>query len=202
MSREEFDEIVGPDVASEERARLRHAHDLLLEAGPMPELPRSLEEPLKPPTADIIPFFPKRRYAAAIIAAAALIAVAFGGGYLTGHRGSNGAGFAAQRNVRMHATAKAQDALASLQIGERDENGNSPMLVKLSGLRKLATGSYYELWLTKHGKPAAPCGGFRASGDSTTVKLTIPYALKKFDGWVVTVQNPGDRTPGPVLLRT
>ena len=198
----DFDEIVGQDVAPEERARLRSAHDLLLEAGPLPELPRGLEEPVKPPSADIIPFFPRRRYAAATIAAAALIPAAFGGGYLAGHHGGSGGSFTAQRNIRMHATARAKDALASLQIGERDENGNWPMLVKLSGLRRLAAGAYYELWLTTHGKPDAPCGGFRASGDSTSVKLTIPYNLSKFDGWVVTEQDPGDRTPGPVLLTT
>ena len=46
MTREpDFNEFVGEDVPAEERERLRRAHDLLLAAGPMPELPPGLEEP-------------------------------------------------------------------------------------------------------------------------------------------------------------
>jgi hypothetical protein len=199
---QEFDELVGDDIPPAERERLLRAHDALVAAGPMPELPPELEEPVKPPTADIIPYFPKRRYAAASIAAAALIAVAFGAGYLAGHHGTNGGGFSAERKLRMHPTAQAPDALASLQLAKQDGNGNWPMLLKLSGLHKLASGAYYELWLTKNGKPIARCGGFRASEDTTTVTLSVSYELKTFDGWVVTEQDPGQREPGPVLLTT
>jgi hypothetical protein len=194
--------MVGTDMSAAERARLQYAHDLLLEAGPMPELPSQLEEPVKPPSADIIPYFPRRRYAAASVAAAALIAVAFGAGYLAGQSGGNGNGFDAVRKVRMHGTARAQNALASVQIGNRDDTGNWPMLIKLSSLHTLAAGAYYELWLTKNGKPTAPCGAFRADEGTTSVTLTVSYTLKDFDGWVVTEQDAGQQEPGPVLLTT
>ena len=32
-------------------------------------------------------------------------------------------------------------------------------------------GAYYELWLTKDGKPVAPCGSFRVNAKNTTVRL-------------------------------
>ena len=61
--------------------------------------------------------------------------------------------------------------------------GNWPLLVRVSGLPKLPKGVWYELYLTRNGKPAAYCGSFSVSGsDRTTVQLSIPYRLKNFDG--------------------
>jgi hypothetical protein len=194
-----FDELT-EDLSPAERERLRHAHDLLVAAGPMPELPPELEQPMKPPAADIIPYFPRRRYAAGTVAAAAMIAAAFGGGYLVGHRDRGT--FVATEKVRMHATTAAPDALASIQIGTRDGNGNWPMLVKVSNLRELPPRGYYTLWLTRNGKPLAPCGTFRAHGPSTEVTFTVAYSLKRFDGWVVTEQPPGVHEPGRAVLTT
>ncbi len=198
--RPEFDELIGTDVPADERERLRRAHDLLMAAGPLPELPPELEQPVKPPPAVIIPYFPKRRYAAAAVLTAALAALAFGGGYLFGH--SNRGGFAAAFKVRMHGTAAVPNALGSIQIGKRDEDGNWPMVVKVSSLPTLPPRGYYTLWLTKKGKPVAPCGTFRAHGDKTSVTFTVAYTLRRFDGWVVTRQNPGHHEAGPVVLTT
>jgi hypothetical protein len=197
---DDFSELFD-DVPPAERARLEHARDLLRAAGPMPELPPRLEEPVAPPEPPLIPFLPKRRSVAAAVAAAAVIAAAFGGGYLVGHGNTSGSQFTAVRNVRMHPTKVAPEALASIQIGKGDSHGNWPMLVKLSGLNKLPKGGYYALWLTRNGKPVAPCGWFRADGN-TSVQLTVAYSLKRFDGWALTEQMPGDRKPGPTLLTT
>jgi hypothetical protein len=196
----EFDELLDDDVAPAERERLRRAHELLLAAGPMPELPPHLEEPVKPPAADIIPYFPKRRYAAGAVAIAATVAVAFGAGYLFGHRDTSG--FVVTKKVRMHATAAAPTALGSIRIGKPDDKGNWPMLVKVSNLRELPPRGYYTLWLTRGGKPVAPCGTFRAQGASTEVTFTVAYSLKRFDGWVLTEQPPGEHEPGRVVLTT
>lgn len=201
MSRE-FDEIVGDDLTTAERARLREVHDMLLTAGPPPELPPGLERPPARPVKSEIPYFPRRRWAAGALAAAAVAAIAFGAGYLVGHKPSEPA-FAARAVVKMHATPAAPaGSRATLQLGYRDDAGNWPMVVNVSGLREVAKGGYYNLYLTKKGEPVVLCGSFVVQGDRTTVLYTEPYTLKHFDGWTVTLQNPGHHDPGPVVLTT
>lgn len=199
----DFEELIGADLSPEEQARLRRAHDLLIAAGPPPELPPALAEP-GAVEAEPTPFFNRRRNATIAVLAAALAAAAFGIGYLTGGRG-NGDTFATKRTVVMHGTAAAPEgAIASIALGNRDDAGNWPMLVRVSNLEKLQRGGYYTLWLTRRGRAVAPCGSFIVSGgDATTeVHFTVAYKLKNYDGWVVTEQARGDRKTGPVLLKT
>jgi len=195
----DFDELIGNDLPAEERERLLRAHELLLAAGPMPELPPNLEQAREPQPAEVIPFFNQRRSAVYAIAAAAIALVAFGGGYLAGHRGG---GFTAARTIRMHGTALAPDALASVQIGKANDYGNWPMLVKVSNLPQLPPGGYYTIWLTRNGKAVAPCGTFRAHGNTTSISFTVAYSLTRFDGWVVTKWVPGKKHPGATVLET
>src|SRR2546421_12506494 len=85
MSR--FDEFVDTEgLGPEEEARLRHVHELLVRAGPPPDLPPSLERTPEAAEAEIVqfPLLPKRRWAVAALVAAALAVIAFGGGYLRG----------------------------------------------------------------------------------------------------------------------
>jgi hypothetical protein len=199
---QDFDELVGEDLPAAERDRLREVHDLLIVAGPSPELPPALERPPTRPVKSEIPYFPRRRWAVGALAAAAVAAVAFGVGYLIGHNPSEPA-FAAQHVVKMHATQTAPTgSRATLQLGKKDEAGNWPMVVNVSGLSKLARGGYYNIYLTKKGRPVVLCGSFLVHGDRTTVAYSEPYTLKRFDGWVVTRQDPGHHDPGPVVLTT
>jgi hypothetical protein len=198
----DFDELVGDDLGSEERERLLRAHQLLIAAGPLPELPPSLAEPYAA-YEETNPFFNRRRNATIAVLAAALAAAAFGIGYLTGGRGE-GDGFAAQRTIVMHGTAAAPaGAIASVALAGKDGNGNQQMLVRVSNLDKLPKGAYYTLWLTKKHKAVVSCGSFVVGGDSdstTEVRFTVSYPLKNFDGWVVTYQARGKHDPGRVLL--
>ena len=57
------------------------------------------------------------------------------------------------------------------------------------------------MFLTRHGKPIAPCGSFIVRNGRGIAYLNAPYKLKGA-GWVVTIQNPGDRKPGTVVLTT
>src|SRR5213076_2945891 len=84
----DFDELVGTDLEPEERERLMHAHDLLIAAGAPPELPPGLADPTGTPEAEVIPFWNRRRNAVLAVLAAALAALAFGIGYLTGNKHS------------------------------------------------------------------------------------------------------------------
>ncbi|HSP73025.1 MAG TPA: hypothetical protein VLN26_11685, partial [Gaiellaceae bacterium] len=84
----EFRDIVGDGLGPEEEAQLRRVHELLLAAGPPPELPPALAEPPAERGAKVIGFPVRRRLGVAVVLAAALAAAAFGGGYFVGDRGS------------------------------------------------------------------------------------------------------------------
>jgi hypothetical protein len=195
-----FDDIAGgDDLSPEEEARLRRVHNLLVQAGPPPDLPPALERPpTEPVEAEIVqfPHLPRRRWALAAVVAAALAVLAFGGGYFVGH--SKPTAFHTQRVVPMHGG----DALALLKLGKRDNAGNWPMLLEVNNLAQQPAPRYYVLWLSRGGKPVAPCGSFRVNKRTTTVQLSVPYDFSKFDGWVVTTQGPNDTTPGRVVLTT
>ena len=72
----------------------------------------------------------------------------------------------------------------------------------MRGLPKLPSGGYYELYLTRKGRPIAPCGSFLVHGGTTRVTLNAPYRLKAFDGWVVTRHLRGESRAGKPLLTT
>ena len=199
----EFNDIVDTEgLSPEETDRLRRVHELLVEAGPPADLPPALEQPADPTEeAKVIdfPLMPPRRWAVAAVAAAAVAAIALGGGYLLGHDHAKTTPFATQHVVPM----EGRGSLAVLRIGKHDKAGNWPMELLVSGLpTQKDPQAYYELWLTRNGKPVAPCGSFRVNPKNTTVRLSVPYSFSRFDGWVVTAQPAHDRTIGPIVLRT
>ncbi len=180
-----FDELVGTDLDIAERARLERVHELLIEAGPPPELPS--RAPARP--------HPRRRRGALLAIAAALTLAVFAVGVVVGDR-SDGRGV--EFVVAMSGTAAAAEASASLAVFDIDEAGNWPMEVTVQGLAPAVSGRAYELWLTKNGKLAALCGSFLTEPDgSAVVPMNAPYKLKAFDGWVVVEEG----TTAP-LLRT
>lgn len=194
-------ELVGDDVPEDELERLERAHAQLLVAGQPPELPQRLAQAPRPPR-DSATFLPQRRRLTLGLLAAALVAAAFGGGYyLAGREGSTAApqiAFVTQ----MHGTSRAAGAFAAIRIQNQDRAGNWPMQLEVRGLHALPAGGYYELYLTRHGKPAASCGTFAVHGERTRIQLNAPYRLRSFDGWVVTEHRPGMTEDGPVVLRT
>ena len=200
----DFDDLVGGEgLTPAEEARLRGVHDLLLQAGPPPDLTPSLEgygaHELPDADAELVqfPLLPRRRLAAAVVLAAALALAAFGAGYLVGHRKEPS--FDARRVYLMHGE---NGAIASIQAGERDDVGNWEMHFNVTGLPQQVQGGYYTLYLVKHGKPVVVCGSFRVNGKTTKLVFTVPYKARNFEGWVVTRQAPSRHEPGPVVLST
>ncbi|MFL5963437.1 MAG: hypothetical protein ACJ757_11170 [Gaiellaceae bacterium] len=197
-----FDDMIDREgLGADEEARLRRVHELLVQAGPPPDLPPRLEQPPTAPEPELVqlPALPRRRWPLAAVAAAALVVLAFGGGYLIGHAKTKPASFEAKRVVPMHGG----NALALLRVAPRDAAGNWPMQLEVENLpMQTNPRAYYELWLTRNGKPLAPCGTFRVSPRTTVVQLSVPYDFKRFDGWVVTRQGANDHGPGPVVLTT
>jgi hypothetical protein len=199
----DFDELVG-DVDGLERDRLRRTHELLVAAGPPPELPPSLAEPPgSPGTRGVVQalprgYYPRRRVVAAGLLAAALALAAFAAGFLVGDRDE---GFESVRTVSLSGTSLAHYGQGSLQLGPMDSSGNRPMLLRVQGLPELESPrGYYELRLMREGRPIAPCGSFRVGGGTTEVPLTAGYVLSRFDGWAVVIHRRGHVDEPPVVL--
>lgn len=195
----DFRELVGEDLSPEERARLERVHDLLVAAGPPPELPPGLEEPGAAPTDDVASFLPRRRSGLVLGLAAALALIAFVGGFVAGRVKDD---FAEDFQVQMHGTGPASLASATIHVGELDPAGNWPLKVTVHNLKPLPEGQYYEMFLTRDGNlRAASCGRFvLAKGMEDVPKLNAPYKLRDYQGWVVTIEGRGKAHP--VVLRT
>lgn len=170
--RPDFDELVGTDLDPAERARLERVHDLLVAAGPPPELAvaASVELPVA------------RRRGAVLALAAALAVAAFALGAALVESSERAVDF----DVTMEGTAAAPEAAATIVVFEVDEAGNWPMELQVEGLAPSASGRPFELWLTRDGELAALCGAFATSPDgSASVPLNAPYRFDDFEDWVV-----------------
>jgi hypothetical protein len=203
--RPDFDDLVGYNVPAAERDRLRRAHDLLVEAGPPPELSPELEAVPWPEDA-LQPLFGRGREHKArrpVLLAAALATAIFVGFLLGQATTSDNSSVSATKTVELHGTALAHNALATLKLGKADAAGNWPMVLHVSGLPKLANGGYYALFLTKGGAPLVSCGTINVSG-ATSVRLSAAYALERFDhdGWVIVRQTPANHfEPNQIVLK-
>ena len=198
----DLNELIG-DMSPDERERLQRVHDLLLEAGPPPELPPSLVEPPvpaeQPRLRDEYSWLPGRRSGRVLTVAVACAAVALAIGYVIGHRGAN---FQTDFSKAMHGTKASPKATAVLDVGHLDAAGNWPLQLTVTGLRQLPKGGYYELWLTKAGKEGASCGTFRVQSGQTTVRLNAPYNFRSYNGWIVVRKLPGRPESSVPLLST
>ena len=199
----DFDELVGRDVPDEERARLLRAHRLLVEAGPPPELSPELDSVPWPEDSQAPLFRPKpkqKQHRRLLLAAA--IATAIGMGFVLGQSTSSSS-METVRVVQLAGTPLDSDARATLKLGRADSNGNWPMTLAARGLQELPEGGYYDLYLTKGGKPVVLCGTFNVKGDQVVVRLSAAYDLDHFDkdGWVITRQGPGNHEPTEIVLK-
>lgn len=192
-------DLLGPDVPAEERERLARAHELLLRAGPPPELPASLLRPPEPGVRALRPLpTPRRRRRAPLaFAAAAVVLFATGAGYLIG--GLHTHAFRPAAVEELHGTAAAPLARATISRGSRDRAGNWPLRLSVRGLPPLPPGDSYEMYLTKNGHPVASCGTFTVGAGTTVVRLNVPYQLNEYTGWVVTRDHANQPTGPPVL---
>jgi hypothetical protein len=201
MTREpDLRELVGQDLAPVEEIRLRRAHELLVAAGAPPELTPDLEHAPVPGRAPEprIQGLPARRRGLKLTLALGFAAVTLVTGYWFGVRSD---GFNTDFSVQMQATPAAPGASAVVQVGSLDAAGNWPLRMKVRGLPELGNGGYYELLLTRNGKPTASCGTFRVHKDTTEVRLNAPYRFTDYDGWVVTAHRHGKPDSKQPLLK-
>ena len=194
--RPDFHELVGDEGTPEDLAGLRRAHELLVAAGPPPELSPGLARPPAPEAIDDdskgVAFRRRRPFTALGIAAALAVGAFFVGFVVGDHRN----GFSTARTLAMHGVGRLASARAELKVGSSDAGGNYPLEMTVSGLQPTPKGYWYELLLSKKGKPTLSCGSFRVDGASVTLRMSVPYDLsefpKLFDGWVVTLHRPGN----------
>jgi hypothetical protein len=176
----DFHELVGNDLEPAERERLERVHDMLIAAGPPPELPQELAEPPRPEGKLVE--LARRRLRTGLLLAATIVLAAFAAGYLLGMRGdsSSSESFTTAETAVL---GQSPDRLAVVRFGQVDENGNRPMIVNVDGLDRLKDGDYYTLFMTRNGKPIVTCGTFNVSDEGvTTVRLSVAYDLERFDG--------------------
>jgi hypothetical protein len=184
----DFDELVGSDLDGGERDRLRRVHELLVQAGPPPEMSTATAPSLV--SAPAPPRRGRRRRGALIALAAALgVAAAFTIGLVLAESDNP----SADRVVAMSGPGGAS---ASIEVNDLDDAGNWPMLLEVEGLPPAEGGRLFQLWLTRGSELKALCGSFlTAENGRAVVPMNAPRRLDDFDGWVVVV----DGSTEPVL---
>lgn len=198
MSRHpDFHELVGNDLEPGERERLERVHDMLIAAGPPPELPQELAAPPRPEgkLVDLA----RHRLRTGLVLAAAIVLAAFAAGYLLGARGEDSSSESFP-TVKTAVLGKSPDRLAVVRIGPTDDDGNRPMVVTVDGLDRLKDGDYYTLFMTRKGKPIVTCGTFNVGENGvTTVRLSVAYDLDRFDGLMLAKYSREQHENTPLL---
>jgi hypothetical protein len=190
-----FSDLVGNDLSPGERERLERVHDMLVAAGPPPELPQELADPPRPEGRLVE--LARRRVRTGLVLAAALVIATFAAGYFLGARGEDSGPSTPTKQVVL---GKAADRFAVVGIGERDSNGNWPMVVSVEGLDHLSKGDYYTLFMTRKGKPVVQCGTFNVAEDGlTTVRFPVAYDPDRYDGLLLTRYSLAKHKDTPLL---
>lgn len=208
----DFDDLVEGLEDDDERDRLRRVHELLVSAGPPPDLSPALAVSPNAPAADDgepdVEWLPPRRLWAGLLVGAAAMSFAFGIGYLVGDRGNDPAPVAAPaapatRVISLRPSDQNNTAGASISVGRRAPNGNWPMTLTVRGLDHLPRGDYYSLVLTKNGKPVVTCGTFNVAAEgATSIRMVAAYNLKSFEGWAITQYKASNHREWVVMRET
>jgi len=195
----EFRDLVGDDLSPAERERLERVHELLVAAGPPPELPLELAEP--PRRSGTLVELAQHRLRTGLVLAAALVLTTFGVGYFLGARADDSESAARFTLEKTAVLGTVGERRAVVRIGERDHNGNRQMLVTVEGLDRLTGGDYYTLFMTREGKPTVVCGTFNVKDEgATTVRFNVAYDLAGFDG-LLLARWEGETHANKPLLR-
>lgn len=181
-----FDELIGNEPTGSDRERLRDVHELLLVAGPPPELDPKLEAG---PTLGMTLTRARRRSRPRIgrlvpaIAVAALVALIIGI--------STGGHTPRLVSIPMRGTSFAPRASGTLDVLPA-KAGKQPMKLIVRGLPRSGRTAYV-VYLVRDGHPVAPCGRFIVTDPARaqTVHLNSPYRLESADSWVVLQEGVG-----------
>jgi hypothetical protein len=195
----DFDELfTDDDSTAEELAELRHVHELLLSASPPPRLPRRLRR-----SAHVSRLATGRRRSRGRVMVALTAAAAAVAAFVVGYNAGRSGGFEPIFTRTMHGVAPVANASATIEVGKRDQGGNWPLSMAVRGLPRLPHHDWYQLYLTKKGKPNVLCGTFQTTGTRLThVQLNAPGDLDEYSGWIVTAHIPGQQPHALLTTRT
>jgi hypothetical protein len=137
----DFDDLVGNDLPEGERERLRRTHELLVQAGPPPELSPELET-VPWPEESLAPLWERKKkpltrrpvLLAATLATAVLVGLVLGRASGSSDPSTS---IDAVRSVELRGTALDPDATGTLHLGNRDRNGNWAMVLQVRRLDDL-----------------------------------------------------------------
>jgi hypothetical protein len=193
-----FGDLVGNDLSPAERERLERVHDMLVAAGPPPELPQELAEAPRPQGRLVE--LARYRLRTGLVLAAALVIAVFAVGYFVGAR-SEDSSPVAFTPVKTGVLGKSTDRLAVVRIGDQDENGNWPMMLTVEGLDHLSGGDYYTLFMTRKGTNlVVTCGTFNVGEKGiTTVRFSVAYDVDRFDGLMLAEYSRAEHKNKPLL---
>jgi hypothetical protein len=174
-----FDELIGAEPEGPERERLRSAHELILEAGPPPELTPELESgPTLAMTLGRARRLARNRRRMLIPAIAAAFLVALVVGIATNHH--EGKGIVV---IPLKGTPHAPQAHGTLDVFEAT-NDHQPMRIEVQGLEP----GEYAVYLVHNGRSWEECGTFFVAdvGGGRPKNIDSPYRARAHDTWVVT----------------
>ena len=207
MNREpDLNDLIGTEATGAERQRLQQVHELLLEAGPPPEISAELE---KGPTLGMTLGKQQRETkprprVVLLLAAALLVGLVFFAGYSVRSTGNGRHPGHWVIRQAFQGTALAPHAQGTLEVWSSKDGNNWPMTLTVVGLKQLPPHTNYDVYLVRNGKPWGSCGAFRVGENAqnpVSVTLSAPYTLHKGDTWVVTRPGAGGTEPGRTVLR-
>jgi hypothetical protein len=172
-----FDELIGAEPAGTERERLRSVHDMLVEAGPPPELtPELASGPTLAMTLGRRARAKSRRRRMLLPAVAAAMLVVLVVSFATA-RNSDGS-----LAIPLTGTPKAPNAVGTL-IVLKPTKTTQPMKIEVQGLKP----GQYGVYLVHQGRSWEKCGTFvvRDLAGGRTTSMDSPYRAKPGDTWVV-----------------
>ena len=176
MNREPtLDELIGADTTGAERQRLQHVHELLLEAGPPPEVSPELEQ-----GPNLKMTVGKRRRvvrqrALLLLAASLAVLLVFLGGYAVGNqKGSTKSATAV--SLKLMGTSAVPNAQASLEVWHRHA-GNWPMT--LTAMTKIGYAGPWVFELPDHGDAERVLKG--AVGARRRIQAILDDSAQPFD---------------------
>ena len=183
----DFSELIGEDVSVEERARLEQMHQMIVDSGPLPELPLALQNApaVEDPHDSSVAFsFLPRRGGRILTLAAGFALLCLIVGYVIGNHRS---GFTTDFTVAMARDARGAAGQRRAQGGQDRLGRQLAARAPGRGPQAAAEGRLVHALPHEEQEAAVSCGTFRVhERDDDRAHERALQLQGSFDGWVVS----------------